>query len=489
MYDTGQKRRRKNSWMSDLTYVMIILVKSEWAYFFRMRKTAMTRDLTKGSILKCILSFAIPILLGAMFQQVYNVVDTAIVGRYLGVDQLAGMGSAGAVFFLMVSPVIGLCNGFSIPVAQRFGSGEEKELRRYVANTAWLCIAIAAGLVIVTMVLCRPLLRLVNTPEAAFEYAYSYLIVIFAGIPFTFLYNMTSGIMRSLGNSRTPVFFLILASILNVFLDLLFMITFKMGTAGAALATVVAQASSGIACFLSLRRYPVLKMQQDEKKADLAVMKELSRYGIPMMLNLFITAIGAMFVQWAVNSFGTSVAAGVASGQKIHGVLGSPMEALGQTMASYTGQNTGARRMDRVKKGMWTALLLCAVWWVISNIIVRTGGSSLVGLFIDPAETTATESALHFVFITVSANVLLGSIYTLRSALLGLGYPGISVICGVIEMFGRTFVAVFLAQRFGFAGLCYIHIVPWILATLLLLPGFIILLRRKTAELAPPAEA
>ena len=444
----------------------------------------MTKDLTKGSILKCILSFTIPILLGALFQQIYNVVDTAIVGRYLGVNQLAGVGSAGAVFFLMVSPVMGLCNGFSIPVAQRFGAGQEHDLRRYVANTAWLCIGIAALLMIVTMSLCRPLLRLVNTPEEAFVYAYRYLIVIFAGIPFTFLYNMTSGIMRSLGNSRTPVVFLILASILNVFLDLLFMITFKMGTAGAALATVLSQAASGCACFLRLRKYPILQMQTDEKKADLTVMKELSRFGFPMMLNLFITAIGAMFIQWAVNGFGTSVAAGVASGQKIHGVLASPMEALGQTMASYTGQNTGARRMDRVKKGMVTALLLCAGWWIISNIIIHAGGPALVGMFIDPAETQASESALRFVTITVSANVLVGAIYTLRSALLGIGYPGISVICGVIEMCGRTFVAVFLAQRFGFAGLCFIHIVPWILATMLLLPGFIILLRKKTSELA-----
>ena len=447
-------------------------------------KQNMTKDLTKGSILKCILSFTIPILLGALFQQVYNVVDTAIVGRYLGVNQLAGVGSAGAVFFLMVSPVMGLCNGFAIPVAQRFGSGDERELRRNVANTAWLCIGIAAILVIVTMLLCKPLLRLVNTPVEAFKYAYSYLIVIFAGIPFTFLYNMTSGIMRSLGNSRTPVFFLILASILNVFLDLLFMITFRMGTAGAALATVVSQAASGCACFLSLRKYPVLKSEPDERKADIAVMKELSRYGFPMMLNLFITAIGAMFVQWAVNGFGTAVAAGVASGQKIHGVLGCPMDALGQTMASYTGQNTGARKMDRVRKGMITALLLCAGWWIISNVIIHAGGSSLVGLFIDTAETNATVSALRFVTITVSANILYGSILTLRSSLLGLGYPGISVICGVIEMIGRTFVAVFLAQRFGFTGLCFIHIVAWILAVLLLLPGFIVLLKRKTQELS-----
>ena len=455
---------------------------------FRREKNAMTKDLTKGSILKCILSFTIPILLGALFQQVYNVVDTAIVGRYLGVNQLAGVGSAGAVFFLMVAPVMGLCNGFSIPVAQRFGAGEERELRRYVANTAWLCIAIAAFLVIATMALCRPLLRLVNTPEEAFGYAFRYLIVIFAGIPFTFLYNMTSGIMRSLGNSRTPVFFLILSSILNVFLDLLFIIAFDMGTAGAAFATVLSQAASGAACFLSLRRYPVLKMREDEKKADLPVMKELSRFGFPMMLNLFITAIGAMFVQWAVNGFGTAVAAGVASGQKIHGVLGCPMDALGQTMASYTGQNTGARRMDRVRKGMTTALLLCAGWWLLSNLVIRAGGNSLVGLFINLEEADATASALRFVTVTVSANILYGAILTLRSALLGLGYPGISVICGVVEMIGRTFVAVYLSQRFGFAGLCYIHIAAWILAALLLLPGFILLLKRKTAELAALTE-
>ena len=302
----------------------------------------MTRDLTTGSPMRLIAGFTLPTLLGLLFQQLYNLVDTMIVGKLLGSAALAAVGSTGSISFLVIGFCMGICNGFAIPVAQRIGAGEPSKMRRYVANAAYLGAGIAVVLTAATGLLCRTILTAMQTPEEIFADAYSYIFVIFMGIPASILYNLLAAIMRSLGDSKTPVYFLALASILNIGLDFAFILLFRAGVAGAAIATVLSQALSGLACLaFMVRRFPILRMQGAEKRFDLHSAKVLCWMGIPMGLQYSITAVGSIILQSAVNGLGTAAIASVAAGAKLFQLICCPYDAMGSSMATYCGQNVG----------------------------------------------------------------------------------------------------------------------------------------------------
>ncbi|MEG0688291.1 MAG: MATE family efflux transporter, partial [Hungatella sp.] len=318
-----------------------------------------TKDMTNGSPMKLILSFLIPMLFGLLFQQFYNMMDTIIVGKYLGVQALASVGSTGSINFMIIGFCMGICSGFSIPVAQKFGERNETALRRYVANGAWLALAFSIVMTGLVCFLCRDILIWMNTPEDIIDGAYSYIFVIFLGIPATYLYNLLSGTIRSLGDSTTPLFFLLISSVLNIILDLFTILVLGMGVAGAAWATVISQATSGILCLLYMRKkFDILKMQGDEWKPDRYAMRILCGMGIPMGLQYSITAIGSVILQTSVNSLGSIAVASVTAGSKISMFFCCPFDAMGATMATYGGQNIGARKPDRIDQGMKSCVLL-----------------------------------------------------------------------------------------------------------------------------------
>ena len=293
------------------------------------------RDMTEGSPLKLIIGFAVPMFLGFLFQQLYSMVDTIIVGKYLGVTALAAVGSTGSVNFMINGFCIGVCSGFAIPVAQKFGARDYSGLRRFVANAAWLAIGVSVVMTAVVSALCMDILVWMKTPEDILYQAHSYIFIIFLGIPTTFLYNMTSGIIRSLGDSKTPVYFLLMASILNIGLDLFMIVVLKMGPAGAAYATVISQGVSGALCLLFMRsKYPVLKMDREEMRVNGNLMLTLCSMGIPMGFQYSITAIGNVILQTAVNSLGSMAVAAVTAGGRIGFFFCSPYDALGGTMAT-----------------------------------------------------------------------------------------------------------------------------------------------------------
>lgn len=295
----------------------------------------MTKDLTQGSPVRLILGFALPLLAGMLFQQLYNLVDTLIVGRFLGMEALAGVGATGSINFLVLGFCMGICSGFAIPVAQQFGAHEESRMREFVSNGTWLSIVFAAVMTVLTVVYCADILRLMNTPEDCFDQAYNYIVVIFAGIPFTFLYNLLSGWLRSLGDSKTPLFFLVLSSVLNVILDLAFILIFKLGVFGASLATVLSQAISGMLCLLFIAvKVPILHITREEWRPQSKRMIELCAYGVPMGLQYSITAIGSVILQVAVNSLGSLSVAAVTAASKVLNFLACPFDALGSTMAT-----------------------------------------------------------------------------------------------------------------------------------------------------------
>lgn len=440
-----------------------------------MISLAKTKDLTQGSPLGLILRFAFPVYLGMLFQQFYNIVDTVIVGQLLGVRQLAGVGSTGSLNFMVLGFCMGVCSGFAIPVAQKFGAREESELRRFVANSLWLTLIFSAVLTAVVSICCKPILLFMNTPEDIFEYAYGYIFIIFLGIPFAFLYNILAAILRSLGDSRTPVVFLALSSCLNIGLDLLFIRVFGMGVQGPALATVISQAVSGIICFFYMqRKYTVLKMTAQERRPALRYMGTLCYMGIPMGLQYSVTAIGTLIVQTAMNGFGSSYVAGATAAQRIHGFIACPIEALGASMAPYVGQNVGAGKIDRVGRGTLIASLCGFVSAAAVFVLVLLFGRNMVGIFLDTPDSEVIGYAYRVLFATSSGYCLLTLVNVVRFSIQGMGFSVLAVASGAMEMVARALTGLVLAPRFGFTAICYAHPLAWLFADCFLLPAFFI---------------
>ena len=307
-----------------------------------------TKDMTVGSPMKLILGFSVPLLFGFLFQQFYSVVDTVIVGQFLGMNALAGVGATGSINFMIVGFCMGVCSGFAIPVAHKFGARDYSGMRQIVANCVWLSLLFSAVMTVIVVFLCDDILRWMNTPEDIFEDAYSYILIIFIGIPATYLYNMLSGIIRSMGDSKVPLFFLVLSSVLNIGLDLLCIVNLRLGVAGAAIATVVSQLISGVLClFYMIKRYEILHITKEEWKINTHHMKVLCGMGIPMGLQYSITAIGSVILQTAVNGLGSLAVASVTAAGKVSMFFCCPFDAMGSTMATYGGQNVGAKKLDR----------------------------------------------------------------------------------------------------------------------------------------------
>ena len=278
----------------------------------------MTKDMTVGSPMRLVVSFAIPLMFGNLFQQFYSMVDTVIVGRFLGTGPLAAVGSTGSVNFLILGFCLGVCAGFAIPVSQSFGSKDERELKRYVGNIVWLAAVFSVLFAVVTVALCRPILEWMDTPADIIDDAYNYIVVIFLGIPVTVLYNTLASLLRALGDSRTPVVFLVMASVLNIGLDLFLILVIPMGVAGAAWATVISQALSGVACLVFIwKRFPLLHLSRDDLRPRLDHMARLLGMGLPMGLQLSITAIGSILLQTSVNGLGSVVVASVTASNKL----------------------------------------------------------------------------------------------------------------------------------------------------------------------------
>lgn len=435
----------------------------------------MTKDLTTGSPLRLILQFAFPTYLGMLFQQFYNIVDTVIVGKLLGIGPLAGVGSTGSLNFMVLGFCMGVCSGFAIPIAQKFGAREDSQLRKYVANSFWLAGFFSLVLTVPVCVFCRPILELMNTPADVFEYAYRYIFIIFLGIPASFLYNILAGILRSLGDSRTPVLFLALSSAMNIALDILTIRLFGMGVEGTALATVISQAVSGVICFCYMKkRYDVLRMSAGERRPDKRCMARLCYMGIPMGLQYSVTAIGTLIIQATMNGFGSSAVAGATAAQRIHGFLACPLEALGATMAPYTGQNMGAGKHRRIGRGVLSASLCGFGCSGVIFVVVRLFGRSLVRIFLDVPEETVIGYATQFLTITAGGYCLLTLVNVVRFSIQGMGFSVLAIVSGVMEMLARTFAGLFLAPRFGFAAVAMAHPLAWIAADLFLIPAFFV---------------
>lgn len=433
----------------------------------------MTKDMTKGSPFKLILGFAFPMLLGMLFQQFYNLVDTMIVGKTLGVSALAGVGATSSINFMIIGFCMGICNGFAIPVAQQFGAGKYSELRKYVFN-GYVCSAVfAVVMTILSVVFCAPILRLLNTPDDIFMHAYNYIVIIFAGIPTVFLYNIVSGIIRSLGDSKTPVYFLVLSSVINIALDFILIIYVKMGVAGAGVATVVSQFISGVGCTIYMyKKFDILKATKQENVVRKRYVVNLCYIGVPMGLQYSITAIGSTILQAAVNGLGSSYVAAMTAGSKMFNFTCCPFDALGSTMATYGGQNVGAGKIDRLGKGIRAAMIIGAVYSVVALDVLFFTTDYIALLFVDAAEVEIIRLTRRFIIASALFYIPLTGVNVYRFCIQGMGYSVFAILAGVFEMLARTLVAIFLIPVIGFNGACLANPAAWIAADIFLIPAF-----------------
>lgn len=434
----------------------------------------MTKDLTSGSPLRVITLFTLPLVLGNLFQQFYSLADTIIVGRFVGVSALAAVGATGSVNYLILGFVIGICNGFAIPIAQCFGARDYSALRRTTANAGWLCAGWAVVLTAFTVAFTVPIMRLMQTPADIIGDATLYIGCIFAGIPLVFLYNMVSAIMRALGDSKTPLYFLVLTSALNIALDLFFILVFDMGVLGAALATNLSQGLSGVLSFAYMRRrFEVLRADADERRPDAAICARLSAMGLPMGLQCSITAIGSVIMQSAVNVLGSTAVAAVTAAGRTQNILAVPLESVGTAMATYAGQNLGAARLGRIKRGTVSAMLLVVIESLAALAILHFFDVYIIALFIDTAaEPTIVAMAREYMMWNSLFFIPLGALIVWRYVIQGLGYSTLAMLAGVAEMIARTAVALTLVPMWGYFGAELSNPTAWVAACLFLWPAY-----------------
>ena len=444
----------------------------------------MVTDMTTGDPIRRILRFFIPVLLGNLLQQFYSMADSAIVSRYLGVEAFAGVSATGALNFLILGLALGICSGFAIPVSQEFGGGRHGSMRRYFANALYAGGAIAVLLGGTTGLLSPKILAWIGTPENIFGYSLTYIRIIFFGIPATMLYNLLAGVMRAVGDGRTPLYMLLCSTLLNVALDVLFIVGFHLGIAGAAAATILSQLVSGLLCvWVIRRRFDILRIRRDERAFDGQRVARLLGIGVPMGLQFSITAIGSTILQSAVNTLGSDAVAAIGAGGRVQFVFTTPIEAVGVTMATYCGQNLGARRIDRVRAGMRRILLIMAAYSAAAFALQLAFGRYIAMLFIDPGETRILSWSLQYLNVVIAFCYLLVVVLAFRNAIQGLGHSRVAMLAGLMELIGRAFVAFVLVRRIGFDGACFANPAAWIAADLFLVPVYLRIVHRLEREI------
>ncbi|WP_066896724.1 MATE family efflux transporter [Clostridium nigeriense] len=427
----------------------------------------MTKDMTTGNPVKLILLFSIPLLIGNIFQQFYSMVDTIIVGRFIGVDALAAVGSTGSMSFLINGFVVGLTSGFSVLVSQKFGAKDEEGLKKATSSALVLSLIATAIITIVSVLLAKPMLHLMNTPENIMVDAYSYIVIIYAGTIATVVYNIISGILRALGDSKTPLYFLIVASILNIILDIVFIVNFSMGVAGAAWATIISQGVSGILCIVyTYSKYNILRLKRNDFKVKKRVYIKHLKIGIPMALQFSITAIGIMIVQGALNVFGSTAIAAYTAASKVLQIVMQPAITFGVTMATYCGQNLGAKNYKRIKEGVKKCTEISVITSIIAGLILVFGGKFFVGLFIENPNATILAYAQECLNYSAIFFIPLGLIFIYRNALQGMGESFVPMMAGAYELIARGLVAFILPKFLDYTGICLADPVAWLSASI-----------------------
>ena len=430
-----------------------------------------TTDLTVGKPLFQILQFALPLVLGTLFQQLYSFADTVIVGRCLGTDALGAVGTTYSLNFLILGFVQGACVGFGIPVAETFGAKDKGGLRKYLFNGALLCVVLSVVFTISTTLMAGPLLQLIHTPEELYADAVLYIRILFLGIPATVLYNYASSVLRAMGDSQHPFYFLLAASVLNIGLDYLLIASMGMGVDGAALATVLSQLLSGGLCafwfFTRTAKQEELTFRGQSSLLSAGHCKRLAYIGFPMGFEYSVSAIGAVIMQDAINLLGSTAVAAQTAGEKIRQMFTLPMESVGMAMATYVGQNHGAHRTDRIKQGIKDGCTIQLTYCVAAWVVIFFVKPYAVGLVLGDADPAVTAGAIQYLAIMSMLFCFHGLLMIFRNTLQGLGYSVQAIISGVGELIGRSLGGLLAVKTgLGYVGICLSNPFAWGLAML-----------------------
>ena len=442
-------------------------------------------NMTQGSPSKLIITFALPIMIGNIFQQLYTVVDTMVVGQALGVDALAALGATDWLNWLFSGLVQGFAQGFCILMAQEFGAGRMDKLRRVIGNSVMLAAVSAAVVFVLGQMAARPVLVLMQAPEEIMGGALLYLRIMFMGIPVIMLYNLLACILRSLGDGQTPLNAMIVASLVNIVLDLLFVLGFGWGIAGAAMATLIAQLVSSLFCLRQLLKIEELKLERSDLRPDTELMKQLFLLGLPMALQNMMIAVGSMIVQSVVNGFGVLFIAGFTATNKLYGLLEIAATSYGYAMITYVGQNLGAGRIDRIKKGMRAAIVVAIFTSLAISAVMLIFGKNILGLFISgtPEEVEQTLKIAYFYLAVMSAFLsVLYILHVTRSAIQGMGNTFLPMVSGVAEFVMRVATVLLLPLLIGEKGLFFVEIMAWTGADVILIPSYFWVLRKAAGS-------
>ncbi|MFG6394083.1 MAG: MATE family efflux transporter [Lachnospiraceae bacterium] len=443
----------------------------------------MAKSMTEGKPLKLILQFAMPLLAGNIFQQTYNIADAAIVGNYLGTNALAAVGASASVQFLVMGFCIGICCGFGIPIAQRFGAKDYKAMRSCIFHAGFLTIIVSAILTLTCALLCRPILNILSTPDDIYNNAYIYLLILFLGIPFTMLYNLLSGILRSVGDSNTPFMFLVFSTILNILLDLFCIIVLKWGCAGAAIATITAQAISGILCFVYIwKKFQVLKLSKEDCRIKGSVVTNMLVMGVPMGLQYSVTAIGSMVMQSANNGLGSVYVSGFTAGMRIKQFAMCPFDAIATAVSTFCSQNLGAGKPARIKKGLREGIITGVLYGIFAGTVLIFFGGLLSRIFISADETEVLAASAKYLRCLGFFYWALGILNVCRMTVQGIGYPGRAILSGAVEMVARIAVSKIFVPLYGFTAICFADQSAWVSAVLYIVPVCFLCIKRISKE-------
>ena len=422
-------------------------------------------DMTVGNPMKIIFGFTLPIFIGNVFQQFYNMADAVIVGKFVGNKALAAVGSTGTIMFLIYGFVVGMTAGFTVLTAQKFGAGDMKGMRKTVAGAGILSFVVGALLTILFMAFMKPLLILMNTPSDIFADAYSYIMIVSGGILAQMLYNLLSSILRALGNSKLPLVFLIISALLNIVLDLAFIVGFGMGAKGAAVATVIAQGVSGILClFYIIAKIPILHLKREDLYVGSTIYKNQLRIGVPMALQYSITAIGTLMVQSSLNILGSTLVAAYTAAGKIEQVVTQAYVAMGTTMATYAAQNMGAGSVKRIREGFKACTVIGVVYSFVAAGFIMTVGKYMTYLFVSEDVDIIMNSVDIYLKCIGIFFIPLAVVNIYRNGIQGLGYGLLPMMAGVAELIGRGVVAVIAGAKRSYPGVCLAGPAAWVLA-------------------------
>lgn len=436
------------------------------------------KDMTTGSPFKLIFLYSIPLLIGNIVQQLYSMADTIIVGRLLGTNALAAVGTTGPMNFLVIGFVTGLTAGFAVITAQRFGAKDENGVKRSVAMNIMLNGLSAVIMTAASILSVNPILRAINTPESVFTGAAAYITIIYIGIPAIILYNATACLLRALGDSKSPLYFLVISALLNIVLDVLFIAVFHTGVAGAAWATVISQACAGVASLIyMIVRFPILRTRRCDYAWNNWFAWQHLKIGLPMAFQFSITAIGVIVLQGALNVFGAEKIAAYTAAQKVEQLIAVAAGTFGVTMANYTGQNLGARKLDRIKEGTNKSCLLTIAVSLLSMAISMIFSDQLTGLFVKGDVPEVIAASRQYLHITAVFYPALFIIFIYRNVLQSMGKGFMPLMAGVFELVARTVAAYTLPVVWGYAGICYAGPFAWIVAALPLFIAYSVIIR------------